>query len=74
MRACLNGNEQTSKILVEHGADINATNCNGQTPLFLSCRENHSKTINFLLDIGVDINQPDNKGNTPLMLAMTKRS
>ena len=37
-KACLNGNIHLVKYLVEHGADVNKENKNGETPLYISSK------------------------------------
>lgn len=66
--------------LVEHGADVNAVNVEGKTPLMLSVplSENgiggstaKSQTMNLLLDKGAKVAARDIMGNTPLAYLLT---
>jgi ankyrin repeat protein len=54
--------------LVEYGADVNARNQSGITPLIDLCwsAENAIEVIKFLIDNGADVNAQDKGGNTPL--------
>lgn len=56
----------TSKSLIEAGADIDAKNINGTTPLMItSC----PKITKLLIEAGADVNAKDKNGYTALMLA-----
>ena len=64
-----NGKSKLSKILLRHGADINAKNSIGQSLLHIACQWGNEKTVRFLLRHKIDINAKDNLGNTVLMTA-----
>nr|XP_053627159.1 uncharacterized protein LOC128684868 isoform X2 [Cherax quadricarinatus] len=56
--------------LVEGGADINATNSQGETALHIAIRHKRfSKVVDKLLTLGIDWHSPDAKGWTPMQLA-----
>ncbi len=55
--------------LVEEGADINAQNSNGLTPLMFAIGSAHSDLVKLLLKLGADPNGPTKQGMTPLMEA-----
>lgn len=56
--------------LVEGGADINATNSQGETALHITIRHKRfSKVVDKLLTLGIDWHSPDAKGWTPMQLA-----
>ena len=57
------------KILLENGADVTATNDNGETPLHIT---DDPKCVALLLDHGANINAQDNKGRTRLHKAAAK--
>ncbi len=57
-------------LLVKAGADINARNKDGVTPLALAIENKLSSHINFYAGHGADINSKDQKGNTPLKMAL----
>ena len=58
------------RVLIMLGADVNARNTNGATPLMLAAARNKDPAvIEALIDMGANINTKDNNGRTPLMWA-----
>lgn len=55
--------------LISKGADVNAKNRNGRTPLHVSAFLERLETCEYLLKKGANINAIDDKGMTPLHLA-----
>ena len=66
---------QIVKLLIQYGADVNARDNRGFTPLILSARFSHDKTdiAKILLSAGADVNAQNNYGNTALMEAADHR-
>jgi len=68
--AVINNDGRMMLLLLDHGADINARNRDGDTPLFLFLRfgtERHDdEMIRSLLRNGADVNAKNNAGQTPL--------
>ena len=55
--------------LVQEGADVNAVDEYGWTPLMLAAMDNpDSDVLRFLIDGGANVNAVDNNGWTPLMI------
>lgn len=62
--ATQNGDIKTLKALLTAGADVNAVDYNGATPLMWSKNASIAKT---LIEAGADVNAKDNSGTTALM-------
>jgi len=70
-----------AELLLARGAQVDARDRNGQTPLhlaaqdnygtplFLQARDGYQKVVELLLAHGADMNAKDDKGKTPLALA-----
>ena len=67
--AVASGDKEGVKRFVAQGADLNARNQNGQTPLHLSLMSRKAWNAVFLISQGADVNAKTNSGRTPLMLA-----
>jgi ankyrin repeat protein len=55
--------------LVSVGADVNAKNNHGTTPLFWASRDGHVQVVNELLEHGADLEAKDREGDTSLHVA-----
>ena len=66
--ACENGHCDVAELLLDHGADINATTSNyGVTPLMAACYSGHTSITKLLLGRrGCHVNAVDNGGDTAL--------
>lgn len=56
------------RILLEHGGDINAKNCDGQPILISMLFQRNYEGIDMLLERGADINLTDTSSSTLLMI------
>jgi uncharacterized protein len=59
-----------AKLLLELGADVNARNDGGSTPLTWAAGEGRIDLVNLYLQKGADVNAVTNDGNTALMFAL----
>ncbi|UYV74341.1 K02A2.6-like [Cordylochernes scorpioides] len=64
--------EDIFRLLVDNGADINARNIDGCTPLHQSIEFQHFKIFKDLIEQGADYNTKSVHGVTPLMMASSK--
>ena len=78
------GKQHMIRLLLELGADINAKDTNGNTPLMVAARgyvkdpreesklymdKHQYRIIKYLIDNGADVKAKNNKGETALMIA-----
>ena len=72
---CYVGHENIFRYLVEHGANVNEADEEGETSLYQACEEGHEGIIEYLIEHGADgdvvehgadVNKADKKGKTPL--------
>ena len=68
--ASTKGRDQIASILIDHGADVEATNKKGETSLHVASLQGNQKMVALLLDAGADANKArTNNGETPLHAA-----
>jgi ankyrin repeat protein len=58
--------ERITEMLLSHGADVNARNAQGRTPLSLAANFRTPRTVQALLDAGALVNETDDRGRTAL--------
>ncbi|VDN96723.1 unnamed protein product [Rodentolepis nana] len=68
--ACMKGNLEIVKRLLDNTANINAVDVNGETPLMKAIRFGHLGCINQLVQHGADVNICDKYGNAPIHRAI----
>lgn len=64
--AIVHGHLDLVKLFVEHGADVNRINMNGQTPLIQALMMGNREAVDLLLNLGADVNGKDRWGATGL--------
>ena len=72
-KAASAGQADTVSALLAQGADPDARDANGQTPLMLAATAGHYETVRRLLGAGAQKNLKDNDGKTALDLATEHR-
>lgn len=70
--AALSQYVDSTKYLIEHGADIHAVGENGTTALLCAVYGNNPKAVKLLISKGADVNIRDNDGDSPLDVAIEK--
>lgn len=60
------------RVMLEHGAAINAQDKRGQTPLYVAVQRGQEEMVALLLTAGADARLADNGGITPYKLAKTR--
>ncbi len=70
----LNVGASTFSILIDGGADVDARNKEGVTPLAIAVQKNDLETVKLLTVSGADIHTQDTNGNSPLSLALAGSS
>ncbi|MDK2817926.1 MAG: ankyrin repeat domain-containing protein [Spirochaetota bacterium] len=64
---------QIALILIINGADINARNRSGSTPLHWAVSRNKESLAKLLIEFGANIDSADDIGNTPLHFAINSK-
>ena len=59
------------RLLIEVGADVNKTNRDGETPLFIAIQSGQYTLVQPLIKAGADVDISDGRGSTPLSLAVS---
>ena len=57
------------KLLLANKADVNASNHNGATPLYVAAQNGHTEVVKLLLANKADVNARHTDGRTPLWMA-----
>ena len=62
--------EDFIKFLINHNADVNHKDMQGNTPLSGAVAMRRNEIVQILLDNGTDPDDPTSKGLTPIMIAV----
>lgn len=63
-------NMEAARILLSHGARVDACDSDGWTPLHSACLYGRTSIARLLVSAGADVNARDSKGDTPLSDAL----
>jgi serine/threonine-protein phosphatase 6 regulatory ankyrin repeat subunit A len=63
--------EETIRLLLDAGADVNARDNKGQTPLHYASDNTNVNVVKYLLKRGSSVKIRDNKGDTPFLTMFT---
>lgn len=66
------GTEKVARLLIQHGANVDAQNVLTQRPLHLAVEYGHEQIVNDLLKNGAERNARTKNGETPLDIAKKK--
>ncbi len=64
--ACRAGSVACAKLLLDHGAEVDARNKARRTPLHLAAESGRQESVKLLARAGADLDAQDRKGRTPL--------
>jgi len=65
--AAMHGFPEAAAALLDHGANLQATNCSHFTPLHWAAWGGHANVVKLLLARGADVYYEDDSGYTPLL-------
>jgi ankyrin repeat protein len=60
------GKHDDAERIVKDGANVNATDTNGVTPIHIASEKGHTEIVRFLVNNGADVHCKDTDGDTPL--------
>ena len=63
---------QVCSILVQMGADVNATDSYGWTPLLFAAKKGSAVVLRNLLEMNANIDHEDQSGNTALLISSAR--
>jgi ankyrin repeat protein len=70
--ACKSGDLAAVKEAIDNGADVNATDKDGNSPLIIASKNNNTELTKLLLYSGAKVLTLDKYGRTPLMLTQNE--
>ena len=73
MIAARRGHTDIARLLLEHGANINAADDGGSTALMEAALKGHTETVRLLVERGADLNAVDKKCGRTAMVDAARR-
>ena len=67
--AVLKGHKETAELLIQHSAEVNAKDNDGETPLHDAALKGQTETAELLIDKGADLYAQNDEEKTPLDFA-----
>lgn len=68
--AAVDGDAESARDLLAHGADANASDAQGFAPLHFAAQSYSPEIVEMLLAAGADVNAQNHLGNSPLVTAV----
>lgn len=62
------------RFLIERGANVNARDARGVSPLVIACNLNFTEGVELLVESGARVDDSNNSGETPLITAVHNRN
>ncbi len=69
LEATAKGRTETVAAMLAEGADVNATDARGKTPLMVAAYRGHTEIARLLIAAGAELDRRDGNGNTALVYA-----
>ncbi len=69
IKAITKGRTETVAAMLAEGADVNATDARGKTPLMIAAYRGHTEIAALLIKAGAKLDRRDGIGNTALVYA-----
>ena len=70
LKASIAGNYQRLESMIQEGAEVNVSNCSGDTALIFAAERGHGQCVDLLINAGADVNTHGTNGSTSLILAV----